>query len=554
MFKVKHLSLRFSLGSSFVGIVILTAIGFGLATFINVRSFVRQDIKMRIHDIVGTAAGQIDGDSHNKIKTRDDERGRQYSDVKKQLQNIRDRSTGVRFVYTMRREHSGKVVFVVDAEEKSGQISHVGDLYEQTTPMMMSAFEKPAEVKVENSFETDKWGSWLSGYAPILASDGSISGIVGLDISVQNILDYEQRYLIIILLSSILITALVVLLGVMFSRSISKPLLRLADDLENVRRFDLDTDIQVKSIVTEVLNMKTAIDNTKSGLRSFKKYVPADLVAELIQLGKEAVLGSENKDVTVFFSDIADFTAISEHLKPEELAEELRLYYEGMTAAVLKNHGTIDKYIGDSIMAFWGAPHPIEDHPVMACRAALQCQKYLAGINREWSERGMPALTTRIGLNTGEVIVGNFGYEERLNYTVMGDNVNLASRVEGLNKYYGTSIIISENTYARVSESFETRRIDTVAVKGKTKGVAVYELVAEKGDLPDAEKKSLDLFNTGSELYLNRQWSRASAVFKETLRTRPDDKPSQIMLRRCQGYMLNPPSDEWTGVLVMREK
>lgn len=553
LFKRIQFSLRFSLGSAFVGIVVLTALCLGLATFFSVRAFIRQDIMMRIHDLVGTAASQIDTGMHAAIQTRDDERGEQYLAIKKQLQKIRDHSTGVRFVYTMRKGPSGNVVFVVDAEDTAADMSHVGDPYEPT-PLMLAAFEKPAEARVENKFDTDKWGTWLSGYAPIQSPDGSIVGILGIDISAQKVMDYERHYLFFILVSSILITVPAVLIGILFSRSISKPLLKLAHDLEKVRRFDLDTSVQIRSHIIEVLNMKAAVDNTKCGLRSFKKYVPADVVADLIQLGKEAVLGVEKREMTVFFSDIADFTMISENLKAEDLAENLRIYFEGMTRAVLKNRGTIDKYIGDAIMAFWGAPYPLEDHAVMACKAALQCQKYLLEVNKEWTARGIPPLKTRIGLNTGEVIVGNIGYEERLNYTVIGDNVNLASRLEELNKYYGTSIIISENTHQYLSKSFETRRLDIVAVKGKTKGIAIYELVAEKGELSDARRGSLDLYNIGSDLYFNRQWARASALLEEAVRREPNDMPSQLLLRRCKEYALNPPPDDWTGVVVMREK
>jgi adenylate cyclase len=225
-----------------------------------------------------------------------------------------------------------------------------------------------------------------------------------------------------------------------------------------------------------------------------------------------------------------------------------------MSSIILKNHGTIDKYIGDAIMAFWGAPHPLDGHAICACRSALECQWYLERINREWAQEGLPLLHTKIGLNTGQVVVGNFGYEERLNYTAMGDNVNLASRLEGLNKFYGTRIIISESTYAQVSAEFEARMLDVVVVKGKTKGIAIYELVAEKETLSSADKEFLDLFNSGMREYLNRRWENALSCFKETSMKKPEDKPSLIFHKRCSEYLLNAPPGDWTGVVVMEEK
>lgn len=547
-------SLKFSLGGAFAGIVVLTSIALGLSTYYSVRSFIRQDIRQRLHDLAGVVALQIDGDQHKRILLRSDEKTETYLKVKKQLQAARDKSDGVRFVYTVRRDPSGNIMFVVDAEEKLEDLSHVGDVYTQATPLLIATFDAPYEVHVEKNFYSDQWGTWLSGYAPIFSRNGDLAGIVGIDVSAKQVLAYENQYLLFIILVCAVVTGVVIIIGVLFSRSISKPLLVLSRDMSKIQHFELDETVEIKSRVIEINSMKTAVENMKNGLRSFRKYVPADLVAELIQLGQEAVLSAEKREVTVFLSDITDFTTVSEMLSPEELAEHLRLYFRGMTSAILKNQGTIDKYIGDAIMAFWGAPHAVDGHAIHACRSALECQWFLDCINREWVQKGVPTLSTRIGLNTGQVVVGNFGYEERLNYTAMGDNVNLASRLEGLNKYYGTRIIIGESTYVQASPEFEARMLDVVAVKGKTKGIAIYELVAEKGTLSSADKEFVDLFNAGMREYLDRSWVKALSCFEETSRKKPEDKPSQILCNRCSEHLLNPPPDDWTGVIVMQEK
>jgi class 3 adenylate cyclase len=550
----KKYSLQFSIGSAFAGIVVLTSIALGMSTYYSVRSFIRQDIRQRLHDLAGVVALQIDGEEHKRILLRSDEKTETYLKIKKQLQAVRDKSEGVRFVYTIRRDPLGKIMFVVDAEEKPEDLSHVGDAYEQATPLMIATFDAPYETHVENKFYTDQWGTWLSAYAPIFSRNGDLAGVVGMDVSAKHVLAYENQFLLFVIIVCAIVTGVVISIGVLFSRSISKPLLVLSKDMNKIQRFELDETLDLKSRVIEINSMRTAVENMKNGLRSFRKYVPADLVAELIQLGKEAVLSAEKREVTVFLSDITDFTTVSEKLSPEELAAHLRRYFRGMSSAILKNHGTIDKYIGDAIMAFWGAPHPLDGHAIYACRSALECQWYLEGINREWAQKGVPTLSTRIGLNTGQVVVGNFGYEERLNYTAMGDNVNLASRLEGLNKYYGTRIIISESTYAQVSTEFEARMLDVVAVKGKTKGIAIYELVAEKGTISSADKEFLDLFNSGMREYLDRRWGNALSCFKETSRKKPEDRPSLIFHKRCSEYLLNAPPDDWTGVIVMQEK
>jgi adenylate cyclase len=343
-------------------------------------------------------------------------------------------------------------------------------------------------------------------------------------------------------------------LSIVVSRRISRPLLLLEAEMSRIRNFELDHPLKIFSRVKEVVRMKTAVDNMKGGLRSFRKYVPADLVAELITLGKEAALGAEKREMTVFFSDIEDFTAISEKLTPEALADQMAVYFEGMTRNILQNRGTIDKYIGDAVMAFWGAPAPTPEHALLACRSALACRSFLENLARDAAASGAPVFKTRIGINSGALIVGNMGYQERMNYTVMGDNVNLASRLEGLNKVYGTQILISGNTYALARDGIEARLIDIVAVKGKRQGVPVYELVAEKGSLDSAAKSFLDLFNEGMTCYRERRWSDAIAVFQETGRRNTADKPSLILLERCRDYAAKPPAEDWSGVIALTQK
>jgi adenylate cyclase len=214
--------------------------------------------------------------------------------------------------------------------------------------------------------------------------------------------------------------------------------------------------------------------------RTFSKFVSKGVVDELLKHPEKIKLGGEKKQLTVLFSDIRGFTSISEQLTPEELVEHLNIYLQGMTNIVIKTDGTLDKYIGDAIMAFWGAPVPQEDHALRACKACIEMMEILEDMNAVWKEEGKPPLDIGIGLNSGDMVVGNMGSAARMDYTLMGDNVNLGSRLEGTNKVYGTHIIISEYTYDLVADNVYARELDLIKVKGKELPVRIYELMGIK--------------------------------------------------------------------------
>jgi len=267
------------------------------------------------------------------------------------------------------------------------------------------------------------------------------------------------------------------------SRSISRPLASLAGEVDRIRRLDLGDGPPLVTLIEEVARIDHSIQNMKKGLRSFKKYVPSEVVVRLMDLQKEAVIEGENRDLTIFFSDIANFTDISERLTPERLVEMLGVYFETTTRILLDQSGTVDKFIGDAIMGFWGAPNPMADHALRACRSALLVQEGLGRLNARWTSEGQEAFPTRIGLNTGPAIVGNIGYEGRMNYTAIGDSVNLASRLEGLNKFYRTRILVSEATFLAAGDGILARKVDRVTVKGKREAVPIFELLAINNEL-----------------------------------------------------------------------
>jgi len=342
---------------------------------------------------------------------------------------------------------------------------------------------------------------------------------------------------------------LILLVSAWVSALIAKPLRRIALDSEAIGRFELEARPLEHSMIREVDQLMVATHDMKRGLRSFRKYVPADLVREILASGGEAELGGQKATLTVFFSDIADFTTIAEQLAPEDLVEQLAEYFEAMNRALREPPpGTLDKFIGDSIMAFWGAPSPNPDHAVTACRAALQGQEYLKELQENWAREGKPIFHQRIGINTGEVIVGNMGSAARLNYTVVGETVNAASRFEGLNKLYGTRIMIGENTREQVKDHFVVRPLDFVSVKGSTKGVKIYELMAEAGSADERTLAIARLAATALDLYLDRRWDEARACYEKILKLDPSDRPAVILSERCRLYAENPPPGDWSSI------
>jgi adenylate cyclase len=222
---------------------------------------------------------------------------------------------------------------------------------------------------------------------------------------------------------------------------------------------------------------------------------------------------------------------------------------------VVDNNGYVDKYEGDAIMAFWGAPVDDEHHAIKACNAALDNQKKLKDIQEYFKTQGLEAgISIRIGLNTGRVVVGMMGSQKKLNYTVIGDAVNLASRLEGANKQFGTEIMISDNTYAHVKDKVEVRELDLIRVKGKLEPTRVFELISRKGELPEEKQKIIDIYNKGLETYRNREFEKASSYFEKCLELDPKDGPSTTYLKRSQEYQKNPPPEDWDGVFVMTTK
>jgi adenylate cyclase len=286
---------------------------------------------------------------------------------------------------------------------------------------------------------------------------------------------------------------------------------------------------------------------------AFQYYLTASVITEMLKDPSKLKLGGDKKDLTVLFSDIRGFTTISEKLTPEELVHLLNEYLTAMTDIVFKYDGLLDKYMGDAIMAVYGAPLDQPDHRMRACRTALDMIDELRILQQKWSDEGRPVLDIGVGINSGDMVVGNMGSQMRFDYTVMGDSVNLGSRLEGINKEYGTNIIISEYTYVGVKDELVCRELDSVRVKGKKLPVKIFELICDRKDIGKHEA-FLRLFEEGLEKYKQARWDEAIAAFEKVLELRRDDPPSLLYIQRCKDLKECPPDQPWDCVFTMTKK
>ncbi|MEW5803558.1 MAG: adenylate/guanylate cyclase domain-containing protein [bacterium] len=309
-------------------------------------------------------------------------------------------------------------------------------------------------------------------------------------------------------------------------------------------------------IIFTLINLYRYITEEREKKRiknSFECYLAPALVNELIQNPQMLRLGGERKLLTVLFSDIRGFTSISERMEPEALVSFLNEYMSIMSTIVLNYAGFLDKFIGDAIMAVYCAPLFREDHARLACQTALDMRGALLDINAGFQQKNLPHIRIGIGINSGDMIVGNMGSRQRMDYTVLGDNVNLASRLEGITKVYGVDIVISESTCQFVRNEFVVRELDRVRVKGKIQPVKIYELMGRVEDSSQLEPL-LKGYHAGLNAYLNQRWEEGMEHFHQVLQAYPSDGPSKYYLDRCRQYLVSPPAPEWDGVLNLTAK
>ncbi len=449
----------------------------------------------------------------------------------------------------------------VTGQGAAGKLVGVADVADQVLQAFYAAL--PAHVVRQGETRETSSGAqfafshagqrYLAGYR-VVEIDKGLTWIVGAATLESDFMAVLARNRMITFILSSAALCVGVISTILLARRISVPLSRLAAEMGEIGSFRLTKRPRMRTVFKEVALMDESLLNTKGSLRSFSYYVPTDLVRTMLASGREATLQGETRNLTVYFSDIAGFTTIAEGMTPDQLVRHLSRYLDEMTQMIAQQGGTVDKFIGDAIMAFWGAPVEVADHASRACVAAMQSQRKLAEIRAAAGTPWLAAIQARIGIATGEVLVGNIGSQERFNYTVMGDTVNLASRLESLNKIYGTNILISDATRQGVRGHVVTRPIDVVRVKGKYQCVRIHEPLCLAAESDQMARDLASCFEKGFEAYISGNFREAAAWYEHSLHIHPDDPPAAAMLERCRRFIEQPPSPDWDGVYIASAK
>ncbi|MGE4240841.1 adenylate/guanylate cyclase domain-containing protein [Ramlibacter sp.] len=341
-----------------------------------------------------------------------------------------------------------------------------------------------------------------------------------------------------LLMFGLIAIALQVALIYAFSRRIARPLERLEQQVLEVQNFEPHKGPPVTSSIREIGSLASAVTSLQNAITAFSAFVPRDLVRQLIGPGNKLELGGRSQFLTVMFTDLESFSTWAEKTSSKEMLTRVSEYFAVVTRAVNHEHGTIDKFIGDGVMAFWGAPATLEDHVYHACAAAVRIQRGMDALNARWAEEGLAPLNVRVGIHADAVIVGNIGSMERMSYTVMGDGVNLASRLEGANKEFGTRVCVSQPVFREAGERLVQRRLGSVTVKGRRQEMEVFEVLGIKGGDPELAAspeivKLCALSNDAYEAFHDEQWALARDRYREIVKAYPQDIVAKVMVLRC---------------------
>jgi class 3 adenylate cyclase len=321
---------------------------------------------------------------------------------------------------------------------------------------------------------------------------------------------------------------------------LSRPVENVSRQLQAIESLNFDTPARSPSNIQEIAKLESAASLLRTSLKSFSSFVPLDVVRQLIKSGIPLTLGVEPRFLTVFFSDLENFSSHSETLAPDDLLIQISTYLEEVSSAISEEGGTVDKFIGDGVMAFWNAPVERPDHVLRACAAALRAARRMERVNDAWETEGRPRIQIRIGLNCANVLVGNVGSSTRLSYTALGDGVNVAARLEGINKLFGTTICISDSIYDQVRGDILARPLKRVQVKGRKTEFMIYELLAIRtGDDPELKVRDRDeelstMTWQASQLIEAGDLTAAERAYRAIVRNFPDDPVAKLMLEKCK--------------------
>ena len=473
-------NLRFALSTSTIFILALVSVVYFFLLIFAIEDIAKSSLKRSLHTSVNVCSSILDPDEIDSLTKYEQEQSEIFINYRRQIVDIKRQIENIKFVYIVRQTGTN-ITYIIDCGDDVSEQAKLGEVYDDAGDGLKELFKNlKDEIHFESDYYTDKWGTFLSAYKPVF-KNGKLIYAVCSDIKSVDADYYIRVYKI--KFTFVFIGMFSVILPIVFwvTNAIRKPLYKVRDEILKLKDLDVNEHIDFKSNITEVNDMIEATDKVKTGLRSFAKYVPDKVVKQLITQGKDAKIGGEKEYVTILFSDIEGFTSISENNDVHEVVTSLNEYFDIYVKCLEESGATVDKFIGDAVMAFWNAPNKVENHEFVSVKTAMEIVKEIDNLNQKWKSEGKKFIfKTRIGINSGEVIVGNIGSTNRINYTVTGDPVNLASRLEMANKQYNTKILVGENVYNKTKESIDYNYIDTVKVKGKEVYVKVYQPVKLK--------------------------------------------------------------------------
>jgi adenylate cyclase len=456
------------------------------------------------------------------------------------LRNQKVGETGVVFIHNDR----GALIAYPDVSQTVKQVSENGkDVLRPVTvsdlgkPPLTAAFEHYGKNKFDRFVFNVDGLDYIASVSPLsgpFGADKNVAVVVPIDDFIGPISEHRSRTLIYSLIA--LIVAIVLITWV--SEWIARPIRAVALETQKIRQLIFDPSPEIDSRITEIRLLTESVAAMKTAIRTFGQYVPKALVEQLIKSDNAQGLGGERRQLSILFSDVANFTDMSEDMSPEDLMLKTSHYFQELGEIILENKGSIDKYIGDAIMAFWNAPLDDPDHVSNACRTVLLCRLRSQELDMEWASHGEAEMHTRFGLHTGDTVVGNIGSPDRMDYTALGVSVNLAARLEGLNKRYGTQILVSDSVVAVAKDAFLFRPVDVAVVKGLSQRIDVFELCAAmEGPMSiRATERQIELCQRWSPIYdlcANEDWENAEKIVQEFVADFPEDPVARRYLERC---------------------
>jgi class 3 adenylate cyclase len=474
------------------------------------------------------AAHEVSTDELEQFRTVEATKNSHYTDLKYRLVQFAEKYK-VKYVYYFREYDKERFQYIIDndfdpeTEVGPDKILKMGGVARQAFSGNVTATDLGAHDST--------WEDLLAGFAPVYDTGGNFYCVAGVDIGDKVLFALRNNSLIMMVIQIIALS-----ISVLFAVLAMLAYRRKARETEEAR-----------------LKLQYFNNNMR---QAFSTYLSDEVVEVVISDPARLKLGGVSRHMTALFSDIKNFTNIAEVLTPEHLVDLLNYYLSTMSDILLEQKGTIDKYQGDSIMSFFGAPLELADHALHACTAAIAMKRVENEINRYVLEKGISPspLLTRIGINTGDMVVGNMGTQKKMNYTIISNAVNIASRLEGVNKMYGTWILAPDSTISETKNRLLTRRLDRVKLLGINEAVRIYEILETKTDAADALFELTYLFHKALDLFDARNWKDAGEAFNHVLKLFPNDGPSLLYADRCAQYSERPPKDDWDGVFNLTEK